>query len=81
MSHVRTPVALALRALQKLDELDSIPNRHLLIEAQTQLGKDLGLECTGVRDGEGYEHNGDTCPIHEWLVPGDAATIEVGRRG
>jgi hypothetical protein len=77
-----TPEALALRALQKLDEVSPLtPHRYLLIEAETQLGKTLGLTCTGEPSGwneDGsvayYDHNGDTCPIHEWLDTTDAET-------
>lgn len=74
-----TKAGLALRAIQKLDELQPTPHRHLIIEAESRLGELLGLECTGVADWwnddgtpAGYSHNGDTCPIHEWLVPSDA---------
>lgn len=78
---VDAPVARALRALQKLDELASLPlYRYLLIEAESALGEELGLDCTGVPDGwndDGsvalYSHDGDTCPIHEWLVEDDAS--------
>lgn len=83
-----TPTARALRTLQVLDQAMPLdPHRHLLIEAQTHLGEALGLECTGEVDGRNadgspayYSHNGDTCPIHEWLVPADDATVERGRR-
>lgn len=85
---VNSHVALALRALQKLDERQGLDvatvnvagkHRYLITEAQTHLGEALGLECTGAPDGVNedgsvayYSHNGDTCPIHEWLVDGDA---------
>jgi hypothetical protein len=77
---IETDAALSLRALQKLDELATLDgHRYLLIEAETRLGDMLGLDCTGVpaiwnADGSvaGFDHNGDTCPIHEWLVPDDA---------
>ncbi len=78
-----TPIALALRNIQKYDESAGIAvgHRYLLIQAETHLGKALGLECTGAPDGlneDGtvayYSHNGDTCPIHEWLVDSDAVT-------
>ncbi len=92
--NVSSPLALALRAIQKYDEvagftpklgadpLAEIEARVLLIEAETILGNLLGLECTGeptawsLDDGRvtGYSHNGDTCPIHEWLVPADQKT-------
>ncbi len=72
----------ALRALQRYDELAPASEyRYLLIQAQSALGDILGLECTGVPDGWNEDgtvaflsHNGDTCPIHEWLVPLDALT-------
>lgn len=75
-----TEVETALRALQKLDEAHNLgDHRHFLIEALTALGAELGLECTGVVDGTNpdgspayFSHNGDTCPIHEWLVPEDS---------
>jgi hypothetical protein len=77
---VSAAVEDALRALQKLDELHDLgDHRYLVIEAQTDLGEALGLECTGVVDGENedgspayYSHNGDTCPIHEWLYESDS---------
>jgi hypothetical protein len=74
------PLARALRALQVYDELTAaaVGNRHLLIQAETILGEELGLECAGEEDGwneDGtvafYKHDGDTCPVHEWLVPDD----------
>ena len=70
----------ALRALQKYDELvgsgADVPGRHLLIEAETALGAILGLTCTGVEETPGYyDHSGDTCPVHEWLVPEDHAAV------
>jgi hypothetical protein len=85
---VDSPVALALRALQKLDEVQGLDgatvnvagkHRYLIIEAQSHLGEALGLECTGAPDGTNedgtvayYSHDGDTCPIHEWLVDSDS---------
>lgn len=81
-----TPIALALRAIQKYDEMAPVsgPHRYLLIEAETHLGKCLGLTCTGEVDGTNedgtpayYSHNGDTCPIHEWLVPTDAPEVSA----
>lgn len=85
-----TPAGRALRALQVYDEL--IPGtekgaahtyRYLIIEAETALGEVLGLECTGEEDGwneDGsvafYSHDGDTCPVHEWLVPADHELAE-----
>ena len=75
-------VTEALRRLQQLDEVERIEHRHLLIAALTALGAALGLECTGTVDGwneDGspayYSHDGDTCPIHEWLVPEDAKEV------
>jgi hypothetical protein len=73
----------ALRRLQVLDEVADLgDHRHLLIAAETELGEILGFECTGEVDGENadgtsafYSHNGDTCPIHEWLVEEDARGI------
>ena len=81
-----TEVETALRALQKLDEVHNLgDHRHFLIEALTALGVELGLECTGVVDGTNsdgspayYSHNGDTCPIHEWLVKEDARGDQPG---
>ena len=79
---VDSPAALALRALQKYDQAapqrgTDILLRPLLIEAQDALGGLLGLECTGEDEGGGHcDHGGDTCPIHEWLVEGDAAIAE-----
>jgi hypothetical protein len=84
---IETPVAKALRALQIYDELTpaTVGNRHLVMEAETALGEELGLECTGEPDGwneDGsvafYSHNGGTCPIHEWLVPDDHPSTERG---
>lgn len=76
---------LALRRLQQLDEAVGLgPARRWLIEAETALGEELGLECTGEPDGwneDGsiafYEHNGDTCPIHEWFTESDHAEAEA----
>lgn len=81
--------ALALRAIQRYDEVagNSPPDllhRYLLIEAETALGELLGLTCTGepsmwsLDDPSkvtGYDHNGDTCPIHEWLVESDQKEV------
>lgn len=95
MSAAESRLGLALRALQRYDELTPAgPYRYHLIEAETLLGGLLGLECTGEADAcnaDGsialYSHNGDTCPIHEWLVPadqsqaqGDVVTPAVGDR-
>lgn len=74
----------ALRALQKLDQVHSLgEHRYFLIEALTALGDELGLQCTGVVDGTNsdgspayYSHDGDTCPIHEWLYEEDAKGLE-----
>lgn len=72
---------LALRRLQQWDQVAgrvSVDDaRTLIIEAQDALAAALGLECTGVKDGPGmYEHNGDTCPVHEWLEPNDCRKVE-----
>lgn len=80
-------VERALRAIQKYDEVFSgVHARFLLIEAETALGEYLGLSCTGEPDGwneDGsialYKHNGDTCPIHEWLVESDQQVAELIR--
>ena len=81
-----TPAARALRAIQKYDEvagsgLDA-EHRYLLLEAESELGALLGLDCTGepsswTREGVvvGYDHDGETCPIHEWLVPSDQKEV------
>ncbi|HEX3455282.1 MAG TPA: hypothetical protein VHS03_11690 [Gaiellaceae bacterium] len=87
MSAAESNLGLALRRLQLLDELMALtPHRYLLIDAETRIGAELGLECSGVADGwneDGspalYDHSGDTCPIHEWLVPADAPAEEVRR--
>lgn len=83
---VSSPAALALRALQKYDEVasqqrqDIILLRPLLIEAEDALGVLLGLECSGVSEGGGfYDHSGETCPIHEWLVEADGAEGSITR--
>jgi hypothetical protein len=71
--------ATALRLLQQLDQVGRLNEKglRLLREAQDILGKPLGLHCTGVDDGDGFfSHDGDTCPIHEWLVPEDYEAIE-----
>lgn len=81
MQDTETPVARALRAIQILDErMPGVAFRYLLIQAEDALGDELGLDCTGVPSGwneDGsvacYDHDSDTCPIHEWLVPGDAS--------
>jgi len=78
------PLARALRALQRFDQvckyrdLEIIARMHL-IEAETILGTELGLTCTGAPSGwkadgtvGSYDHDGDTCPVHEWLVSSDA---------
>lgn len=83
---VDAPLACVLRALQRLDEHTSMPeHRHLLIRAETLLGELLGLTCTGTPDGwydeactkpASFDHSGETCPIHEWLVDSDASEHE-----
>lgn len=70
----------ALRALQKLDEIHDLgDHRYFVIEAQTALGEELGLECTGAPSGwneDGspayYSHDSETCPIHEWFDESDS---------
>ena len=84
---VAQPAALALRALQKYDEVAAYPpgeieHRALIIEAESELGNLLGLACTGepsswTREGvvTAYDHDGDTCPVHEWLVDSDQKEV------
>jgi hypothetical protein len=81
-----TPVGRALRKLQMLDEIQdmSVDGRALVLQAQTLLGEELGLDCTGEEagwrgDGSAFlwDHNSGTCPIHEWLVPADNAGRET----
>lgn len=71
-----SPVALALRDVQRFDQMHSSgADREVLLRVMDALGRALNLACTGVREpGEvlAYDHSGDTCPIHEWLVPSDA---------
>jgi hypothetical protein len=79
-------LSLALRAIQQYDELapySELGLRYLLIRAEDALGRELGLTCTGEPSSwevgtervTGYDHNGDTCPIHEWLVEGDQQEV------
>jgi len=83
VTNPEAPLARALRALQKYDEVVSdVDHRYLLIEAETILGDELGLDCTGEPGGwnaDGsvalYDHNGETCPVHEWLVEEDQRTV------
>ncbi len=71
---------IALRRIQMIDErVDLGDFRHLAIEAMDALGEELGLTCTGEIDGTNsdgspayYSHDGDTCPIHEWMDKGDS---------
>lgn len=75
--HLSEPLNLrdALRALQALDEREQlgVEERLEVMRALDALGHLLGLECTGVAEGGGwYSHNGDTCPIHEWLDERDS---------
>lgn len=84
MSSDREHAELALRALQKLDELESVSNRYLIIQAEDHLGVIADLVCTGEVDGVNadgtpafYDHNGETCPIHEWLVEADGREIHA----
>jgi hypothetical protein len=82
----------ALRRLQQVDHAARLPveARTWLIEAETLLGDQLGLECTGEpggwnADGDvvAWDHNGGTCPVHEWLDASDYeeadAVLEGGR--
>lgn len=86
--HVQHHAETALRALQRLDELADLgENRRHLIEAESELGEVLGLECTGEVDGTNedgspayFSHNGETCPIHEWLVEQDGREIHARQR-
>jgi hypothetical protein len=90
---VESEVARALRALQKFDQIATVEkhspvrSRPMFLEALDALGRQLGLECTGVKEPYqvklgpnrkgpkvwviGYDHSGETCPIHEWLVESD----------
>lgn len=71
---IDSSAALALRALQALDEQAQLDDKHrkLLILAEDHLGELLGVGCSGEREGDGYySHNGSTCPRHEWLVKKD----------
>lgn len=83
-------VERALRNLQILDEVLSVEPRvrELLIEAETLLGRAQGLECTGEPSGwleDGtvtmWSHDGDTCPVHEWLEESDHGTAHEILRG
>jgi hypothetical protein len=87
---LETPAALALRALQKYDQAVPVAqqsgppdravlvSRPLLLEAQSELGKLLGLRCAGVAEGNGwFSHNGETCPVHEWLVAEDHDAVQA----
>ena len=79
-----TPAARALRAIQTLDELlPTAEHRRYIIEAEDALGWILGLDCTAddPRDTPHLSHNGETCPIHEWLVPADQLAANAERRG
>lgn len=79
--------ARALRAIQKYDEVagnapPDLLQRPLLIAAEDALGELLGLDCTGEPSAwdaagrvAGYSHDGETCPIHEWLVEADQAEL------
>jgi hypothetical protein len=71
------PEARALRAVQKLDQFSSVEGREYLIEAEDALGELLGLDCTADDPDASpfYSHNGETCLIHEWLVPSDAEEV------
>lgn len=88
MIDIESPTARALRALQCYDEISDARNRFLIIAAESALGEELGLECTGEPEGwnddDGsvayFRHDGDTCPIHEWLVPDDATATHEKQR-
>ena len=86
MTDTASREALLLRGLQILDELVTVPDRSILIVAESELGAELGLECTGrpggwAEDGTvvAYDHNGETCPIHEWLEESDPASLKRRR--
>lgn len=73
-----TRAARALRGLQILDQMTGRGvkrpwlERTVLLSTMDVLGAQLFLRCTGTPDGQGeYQHDGGTCPIHEWLVPAD----------
>lgn len=62
----------ALRALQRYDEVQDLgpAERDRLVRVQEDLGARIGLDCTGT--GGAYDsrhHDGETCPIHEWVEP------------
>lgn len=66
-------VGKALRLLQMIDEIASLEPRarELLVKAETELGLELGVECSGVPEPGGFDHSSGTCPVHEWLVESD----------
>jgi hypothetical protein len=78
-----TRPALALRGLQMLDQMQrdrqrSALERATLYRCMDSLGACLFIACTGTGSpDEGYEHNGDTCPVHEWLVPDDYDASDI----
>ena len=80
MANPTSDLALALRAIQKADDLPpgSPEARDYLMRACDLLGFQLGLECSS---DDPRDHNGDTCPIHEWLVPGDHEDLHLEEIG
>lgn len=82
-----TPAAQTLRAMQMLDSRSSYGlrrdyrTRELWCEAYDQLGKLLGLKCSGYAnpqsEGGGYSHDGESCLLHEWLIPGDYFAADI----
>lgn len=79
-----TRTARALRGLQVLDKMQGRGARRawyertLMLRAMDALGAQLSIRCTGVGNPEeGYDHNGDTCPVHEWLIEADYQQCEI----
>ena len=73
---VESPAARALRAVQKMEAVEFPTNtaaRDCLFDVKTYLGEALGLQCTS---DDADDHNGATCPIHEWLVPADFDEVD-----
>jgi hypothetical protein len=78
--------------IASVDKHSPVRSRPLFLEALDALGRALDLECTGVKEPYqvrlgphgrgpkrtviGYDHSGDTCPIHEWLVLADHDELE-----